>query len=418
MEIRFDMKLKNPVMVYSGLSRDIYFLFISRIVSCVGNFVMPLITLILTEKIGFSKSTAGTLSTIAMLSQAPFLMLGGRLADRFGSKKVIFVFNLIGSILYLPCAFIKPSLLMAVFIVLAANTYSISSPAYNAIIAENTSGEGIKKAYSLLYLGFNLGQAIGPALGGIFFHRCLPLVFILDSATTIASIVLIQLFVKDNRKNVVQEPSCEGPERKTEKLSLSRYIFHYPAILIFAFIMLLYNFAYVQWSFLLPLQVSDLLKGNGAWFYSLLVSTNAITVILFTPLITSFTHNVKPLTSISAGAVFYMVAFIIFGVNKDPYPFVVAIVIMTIGEILVMTNSNTFVAQVTPPECLGRVNSLITIVNGAGYAIGPIIMGNAVGTLHYPVAWLIISAVMLLVCVLMFTVSRGQANGRANINGG
>ena len=79
------------------MPKGIYFLFLARIIDSAGSFILPLITLILTQKIGFSKSEAGLLSTLFMLVQAPFLLLSGRLIDRFGSKRGIVVFILLGA---------------------------------------------------------------------------------------------------------------------------------------------------------------------------------------------------------------------------------------------------------------------------------------------------------------------------------
>ncbi|MFO7161609.1 MAG: MFS transporter, partial [[Clostridium] cellulosi] len=161
------MSNKGPLSVYKGLPRGIYIIFISRIIDNMGSVVMPMITLILTQKIGLQKDITGILATVFMVTQAPFLLLGGRLVDRMGSKKVIVLFNTLGALAYIPCGFMKPSIGMALLIALAANLFAVAAPAYNSIVIELVGEDKIKSAYSILFLGYNLGLAIGPAIGGM-----------------------------------------------------------------------------------------------------------------------------------------------------------------------------------------------------------------------------------------------------------
>ena len=75
------MKYINPFRVYSHLPKEMYTLFIARFINCVGGFIMPLLTLILTVKIGMSPAQAGLFATLSMVLQAPFVILGGKLSD-------------------------------------------------------------------------------------------------------------------------------------------------------------------------------------------------------------------------------------------------------------------------------------------------------------------------------------------------
>ena len=46
------MRKNNVLSTYKGLPKEFYVLFIGRIINCIGSFVHPLMSLILTEKIG------------------------------------------------------------------------------------------------------------------------------------------------------------------------------------------------------------------------------------------------------------------------------------------------------------------------------------------------------------------------------
>ena len=399
------MNIKKHFLVYKGLPKDIYFLFFSCVINRMGSFIMPLMTLILTVKIGFSKPEAGLFSTIAMLSQAPFLLLGGKLIDKLGSKKVIVIFDFLGAFVYLFCGFLKPSITVAILIIIASNLYAIASPAFNSIVAEVTPSSLLKNAYSLLYLGFNLGLTIGPALGGILFNSHLSLLFILDALTTIISTALIFFYVKDKEKTDESFVQVEGRQAEVSNTtSIFSFLRRNPVLVIFSIIMLVYNFCYIQWTFMLPLQTVSIFKESGVGLFSLLVSINAIVVILLTPFLTSFTQKTSTLKAIFIGGFFYFISFALFSINRFVLTFFIAIIVMTIGEILISINTNNYIAQRTPKEYMGRTTSMLFLVNGIGYAIGPVVMGNLLALISFQNAWLIVAAIMLCGALSMYFV--------------
>jgi MFS family permease len=399
------LKTKNPFAIYKGLPKGIYAIFISRIIDNMGSVVMPMITLILTQKIGFSQNTTGILATIFMVSQAPFLLLGGKLVDKIGSKKVIVIFNTLGAIAYIPCGFMQPHIVMAVFIALAADLFSVAAPAYNAIVTEISPESQIKSSYSILYLGYNLGLAIGPALGGLLFNHHLQLLFFIDAFTCAASTAFVYFLVPDNLKIEKAKPKHSEQPVADLKYSVYKFIFQSPALIIFAVVLLAYNFCYSQWGFMLPLQAAGIFKENGAKYYSLLVSVNAIAVILLTPVLTSLTHRFRPLAIVAAGGIFYTLAFLIFSGGQILAQFFIAAVVMTMGQILININTNIYIAEQTPQEYIGRANSMLTIINGVGVAIGPIIMGHVLLHLHYSTAWIAVAVLMLCGASLMFILN-------------
>lgn len=376
---------------------------------------MPMITLILTQKIGFSKNETGTLATVFMLTQAPFLLLGGKLVDRLGSKKVIVIFNLLGTAAYIPCGFMRPNIGMALMIALAANLFSVAAPAYNSIVTEVADEKNLKSAYSILYLGFNLGFAIGPALAGILFNRHLNLLFFIDSFTCVISTMLVLFLVPETKSAAKRENQKILPENGG---SVFKFLFNSPALLIFSGIFLVYNFCYSQWGFMLPLQTASIFKEEGAKYYSLFVSTNAITVILLTPALTAITHRFRPLAVMAAGGLSYFISFLVFGYGRLLGMFFFGAVILTIGEILVNINSNIYVAQKTPQEYIGRANSLLSLINGAGVAIGPVIMGHVLLILNYGEAWLCIAILMLAGCTAMALLNKNKSKSKVTKNSG
>lgn len=401
------MNIKEHLSVYKGLPKGIYLLFISTVINKIGGFIAPLMTLILTVKIGFSETEVGLFTTIAMLSQAPFVMLGGILVDKFGGKKVIVVLHGIGSLVYLTCGIMKPNFTVAILIIIASNIYAMASPAFNAMVPVITPAPLIKNAYSLMYLGLNLGLAVGPLIGGVLFNNHLNLLFIIDAFTTLLSVGLILFFFNGKDKVDKSLPQIKTEQSKHTKTdSIFSFLYSNPILVIFSIILLVYNFCYIQWNFMLPLQTVDIFKENGPKFFSIFLSVNAITVVVLTPLLTSLTQKISSLKSIFIGGFFYFVSFVLFAFSELMIIFTLSIIIMTIGEILIMINANNYIAKSTPKKYMGRANSLLFIVNGIGYAIGPVVMGNVIVFTSFKNAWLLVATLILGAAVSMYFISR------------
>lgn len=393
-------RLFNP---YRGLPKEIYILFLGRIVNSIGAFVYPLMALILTQKVGMSKTDAGRFVTFISICQVPCMIIGGKLTDTIGRRKIIIIFQCLGAGALLVCGFLPPSMLMAKILVLSSCFYSLSGPAYDAMNADITTPENRKASFSLLYIGWNLGYSIGPILGGMLYRNYLPLVFIGDAVTTLFALSLFIIFIKETMvKNQQTEKKVEENDAEAHmEGSVFKVMIMRPILIIFPLIMLTYSFAYSQWGFTLPLQLGGVFGEKGAKFYGLLAGFNGIVVIAFTPALTAVTKKISALKIIAAGGFLYAISFGMFGVIKTMPFFFSGIFLMTIGEILISTNSSAFLASHTPASHRGRINSIIPLISGAGYAFGPMIMGQFIDNYGIFYAWMVISAVVLIGAILM-----------------
>lgn len=101
-----------------------------------------------------------------------------------------------------------------------------------------------------------------------------------------------------------------------------------------------------------------------------------------------------------------MVAYGSMGYIKSLYMFFIAVFIMTLGEVMISTNNGTFIANHTPSSHRGRINSILPIITGSGYVVGPMIMGRVADSFGYTVVWTIVSAGMLIGVVCMKMLER------------
>ena len=187
--------MKQLFAQYGGLKREIYVLFVGKLVTAMGSFVWPMLTFFLTTKLGLSDGKATLLIASASVISFPAALIGGKLADRFSRKSIIILFDCITVSLYLLAAMLPLTIGTAVILFLAGLFQHIEAPAYDALNSDFSTTVQREKAYSLSYLGFNLGCIVGAGLAGVLFTTHLRLAFCINALAIFTSTLLIFFFV-------------------------------------------------------------------------------------------------------------------------------------------------------------------------------------------------------------------------------
>lgn len=403
-------KIKNLLKPYRGLPKEIYIIFIARVVNATGAFVFPLLTLIFTKKLGIPKSQVGFLISIIGIIFLPSSMIGGKLTDSFGRKKVIVILDTMAALSYIIAAFVVPSRNIIPFIIIACICMGMADPAHGAMIADLTTPENRSGAYSLSYMGFNLGFAVGPIIGGLLFENHLKLLFIGDAVTALMATSLILIFVKETIGKSHEKVSSERKLENRVDGSIFKVILSRPILIWFALIMLGYNFVYSQWSFLYPMYVEQSFVNQGAKLYGKLGSFNGIIVITLTPVITFLLSKKSNIKKIFYGGIMYTIGFGMLGFFHSKIAFFISVLVFTIGEIIVTISAMPFIANHTPASHRGRMNAVLPLIMGLGQILGPGIMGKTLEYTTMTSCWRIIGVIMIVYTTFMFTMEKYEAN--------
>ncbi|MGX8700152.1 MFS transporter [Caproiciproducens sp.] len=411
------LKIKDSFSAYNGLPKEVYLLFAARIITSIGSFVLPLLTLILSRKMGMSKTETGNFSALLLLSQGPCLLLGGKLIDAVGQKKMLVFCQALGSFFYLMCGFTKDHTMMLVFIIIAADLFVAASPAYQTMVARLTVPENRKASYSLIYLGVNMGMAVSPLIGGLLFENHLPLLFILDAVTSLLSTGLIARHIRLPEEDRQADADAAGRTDTGGGASLIAVLKSAPVLLFFLLFLFIYDFTYIQWSFMLPLQFNELYGSNGARFYSFISIVNPVICTVFTPLLTKLTMKYHPLAVATGGGICYFASYVLFAFAKNIPFFLIAGTLYTFGEILVVINIGEFIAERSPGAHLGRINAARMFLQGAANALGPLVMGRVLSFSGYRSSWLLVAAIVSAGTVGMYFLNKKDAQAQSLLNG-
>ena len=195
----------NLFSQYQDLPSQIYILFFGRIVTSLGSMVWPMLTMILNQKMGMSASEISQIIVLAGIIMIPAYLLGGKLADRFSKKRNIVLLDSLSIAFYIISAFLPLSITVIILIIAAAVFQSMEQPSYNALVADLTYTKDRERAYSMLYLGSNLGLILSPTISGFLFRNYLWLAFLI-SGIAIASSTILHRFTTSPKKPPTRLP--------------------------------------------------------------------------------------------------------------------------------------------------------------------------------------------------------------------
>ena len=378
---------------FADLPAPVWALFASNVVNYAGNFVWPLLTLMLTERLGMSPDRASVYLAISVGAWLPGTALGGKLADHFGRKRVLVLSRAVAALLLLPCALVGPSPALVWLILASRFVTSMGEPAVAAMAADLATGPRRAASVSLLYLGLNLGFAVGPMVAGFLYRSHLGWIFVGDALTTLLSVAVVARLVPETLPSTqaATGPAAERPVAG----SLWAVARQRPQLLPLGVALLLFSIAYSQVLFSLPLHAVRLLGEDGPKAYGLAMSTNGLAIVLVTPLLARLAQRASPATWVALGGAFYAVGFGAVGLVAGVPGLIATTVVWSVGEVLVATNWRVHVADQSPSSHRARLSALMQSFFGAGFVAGPLLGARLIDRFGTSAVWpgcLIVSA--------------------------
>ncbi len=404
-------KITSLLSMYRGLPKSIYVLFFARIINSMGSFVFPFLTLFLTDRLGFSESKAGLYIMLSGISFVPGSIIGGKLADMLGRKRIMVTAQFLAAMCFVPCAFMGNSPYIPIFLIASEFFIGAVHPSSQAMAIDLSEPGNRKEVFSLQYLGHNLGFALGPLIAGFLYKNHIQWIFLGDAMTTCIALTLVLLFVIETRPTEEEITSRidDGTGEAAERGGFLKAIAGRPFLVCFVFLVMILNFVYAQMSFTLPLYMIDLFPDRGPVLFGSLMSFNAVVVIICTSPLIAITRKMKAAAAIAVAGVLYAVGFGMLYFVRTPFPVFISAFIWTLGEILSATNTNVYVANHTPISHRGRFTAIFPIIMGAGFASSPAIMGPIVENIGVRMIWPIMFILAILgagALTILFFVER------------
>ncbi len=383
--------LKN----YLTLSKESYFIVLSKLLNSVGAFVAPFITLILASQLGLDKFVIGTLVSVNVLASFIGTLLSGYVVDRLGARNTSIIFHSIHGLLYLLGAFLLQSYLVIMILILASFFSGIQSPTSSLMIYDNTKKEDVRVAFSLNYIGMNVGYTLGPLIAAWLYKNYMQMLFVGDAVTSFLSVVILYLAIKNKKVE-------KGEDTKETKNSLFRILINNNVIRTLVIVNLLYFIAFSQSGYGVPITIKELFgESYGPTLYSLTLTINAALCFILTPIITMISKKYSAKVILIISGLLYGVGFGMFGFIKLPFLFILATIIWTIGEILSAITFDPYILESALETDRSRAASFGTLARRGGMLIGPIFAGFLNEYFGEVTMWLVVALAAISGTILL-----------------
>jgi MFS family permease len=360
------------VGVYHEYPRSFWTLVVVTFIDRVGGAMLyPFFALYLTRKFGVGMTEVGVLFAVFSLSGFISSTLGGALTDRLGRKGIL-IFGLIASSFSAVAMGLVNS--FEAFFVLALTVgilSDVAGPAHNAMVADLLPEEKRAQGYGIIRVAFNLSVTIGPAIGGLLASRSYLALFIADAIISLITAFLVWRYLPETKPQV--RPDAPQESMAGTFVGYFRVLRDLP-FLLFMGACILMTLVYINMNTTLGVYLRDV-HGVAESGYGYILSLNAAMVVLFQFGITRRIEKRPPLLMMAIGTALYAIGFAMYGFVSAYIMFLLAMVIITIGEMIVAPVGQALVAKFAPEEMRGRYMAVFGYSWGIPFAIGPYLAG-------------------------------------------
>ena len=367
------------------------------VISTTGTtMVWPFLTIYASEKLLLPLAAVTSLMTFNSVSGFVSSVIAGSLVDRFGRKGMM-VIGLFGmAIVYLGYMPAKEFWQFALLMLLSGSFNPLYRVGTDAIVADMIEPENRTQAYSLVRMGRNVGVALGPILGGLVLSRSYNIGFITASIALTFFGLLTIFFLKEtlqrdpNRHHDSLRDQLRVISEALRNKAFSRMVGSFTLMEICATLMWVVLAVYIKQNY-----------GIGEAQYSWIPTTNALMVIFLQVLITRLTQKHSPTRVMPVGAAFYAVAMLLVALSGNFWGFLLAMIIMTFGELITAPTATAYVANLAPADQRGRYLGFFGLAWYVALSIGPMGAGFLSDNISIHAPWFA-GAIVGVISVLSF----------------
>jgi MFS family permease len=362
---------------YAGLPREAWLLSLAIFINRCGTMVMPFLTIYLTSRLGMTEAAAGRLISVYGVGSICGAYLSGRWCERIGPVR-----------LQIACFFLAapgyvligvwdtwPGVAASIFFLSVVN--EAVRPANATAITRLTTPENRTRAFSLQRLAANLGFSFGPVIGGFLAQRNFSLLFLVDGATTlVAAIVLLRFFgwrrlapaVHDSQQRVIHA----SPLRDR-------------AFVGFLLLTMLSTMVFLQFGSTYPLYLRDHFGMNEPQI-GLMFAVNTTIIVAFEMLLIDAVQRWSLVGTIAWGSFLSCVGFGMLPLGSSGSYAVLAMAVVTVGEMLTFPLASAYVAGRGPRGAESLYNGWYMVINAVAWVLGPAI-GSAIYGANPDAVW-------------------------------
>ncbi len=383
------------------MPRALWLLIIGMAVNTIGSsFLWPLNTIYIHGQLGKSLSVAGLVLMLNSGANVIGNLYGGHLFDKIGGYKSILlgIFLSLFALTGLSIWHGWPEYVVFLSIV-GFGSGLIFPPMYT--MAGSVWKEGGRKAFNALYVSQNLGVAVGTALCGFVADYSMQLIFLANTVMYFL-FLLIALF---GYKGISANITAQKDTKKLINAVKSKP--NLQALLILCLGYLLCWVAYSQWTTTIASYTQEI--NISLKQYSLLWTINGAVIVLGQPLLNGMLKHLSASLKLQMliGIAIFIASFIIVGKASAFTGFLVAMIILTIGEMFIWPAVPTVAFSLAPKGREGFYQGIVNSTATGGKMIGPLLGGVIVDIYSMSTLFIVLIGLFLLAIMTTLMYDRG-----------
>ena len=244
-------------------------------------------------------------------------------------------------------------------------------------------------------------------LGGFLASESYMLLFIADAMSSLITALIVFFVIPETKP----EKQDDKPEESVMKTIIGyKEVFKDSVYIMFLAVSVITVLVYMQLYSTLSV---FLLKVYGFPIegFGILLSMNALMVVLFQFWITKRTSKYAPMKMMAFGTLLYMIGFGMYGFISEIYLFFVAMFILTVGEMIVIPVSQAAVALFAPEDKRGRYMAVYGFHWSIPSLFGVIIAGLVMDYIGPNWVWYL-AGILSLISIIGFLLLHGVAKTR------
>jgi len=363
-----------------------------------ATLLFPFFALYITQKFGVGMTEAGILLGMSSLFGLMGSMVGGVLTDKFGRRRLILfglTFSALSSLLF---GFASNVKILYPLVIVIGLLSRVSGPAHDAMMADILPESKRQEGYGIMRVAFNYAWIFGTGLGGLIATSSFLALFVTDAVLSVAVALILYRVLPETKPTSQQESKqAESILKTVAGYRIVLRDFGFMGFILAGIVALL---VYQQQYSSLPVYLRDVhnISSKG---YGVMLSITGLEVVVFQFWVSRTIRKYSPFLMMMLAALFFMIGFTLLGfIHGFPF-FIIAVVIITIGEMIFFPTSSVLAASFAPIHMRGRYMAVSGLAWAIPATIGPGLAGLILDNYNPNLLWYI-GGILCIISALGF----------------
>lgn len=383
------MNLTRLRSLYAEYPQQFWLLLGASFIDMVGNaLIFPFFALFLTDKFNVSLSEVGVLFAIFSIAGIVGSTIGGALADRFGRKPMALFALIMSAASNMTVVLVPNFTWLYVLAPVIGLVGAFGQPAWQAMLADLLPEDKRAEGFGLLRMFFNVAVMFGPMIGGLLAGVSYLLLFSVDAVTSIVTAIILAIKLRETRP--ADEPGTANqlaePETLTATFRGYGRVLRDGTFMAFVGLGTIAWLVYHQMNTTLAVFLRDEHDFSPQSF-GLLIGMNALMVVIMQFWITRKIRGYAPLLVSAVGVGLYTVGFGMYGFVSGALMFILAMIIITLGEMIAVPVFQAIAANLAPTHMRGRYMAVLGFSGAISGGLGTWLAGQIILYLEPEWVW-------------------------------